>query len=1131
MAYYINGKAFTDHPLMDEIVYNCKLILNGIVIKNDILANMSETENSINNAELLFLQTETGTDVSFDLFIFTKEILQAYGYSETVAEAYAKDKNLIPEEDRDDLVAFANEYFRNNFTEENNYYRMLNGLPPYDTDEEYYIWLTSSDIPADYNKEVDLSLPLHEQPRDLINALYVDGVIDTLRVTYPGSNYSYMNYLGEKKIDIYTARKAGKWDILYMPSVYYLIEDRFIDLYKVNREQYINRSYQDYFSEIGEYYDQMMILIVLSETFANLVTDVPQWYIRKDIFDIKSCKYFLESSGVSYFKEIPLKYQIRIVKNLNRLISNKSSNQNIDDILDIFKIDSTYIYKYWLYKEPKADGTADLSFVASGYKESYDNYIKNTRYVTPYDDIALQDKYWDAELDHDDIKEAISNIDFTIQGTKYMSVEYQIEMTKYMYQMEYMLGLILDSNTQDSLAEIRFGIPSLNETAQFKLSDIFLFLVVLTNEYYQFSSDTIFPDDMSEGAEPTINEDYYDWVKKSFSKAFVVKNGRVNGFNSELDLDELIDYIKSNRHLHLFFGNPDTVGGTPYTDDEYYDKAESWIEELGINNFVVPKYIYTIDDLLGVYNTNTKVYDTIKDALINTGNYNEKKVLEYIFQELFTRKYDLNLYEETIDGELVEYESLIDMIKDRDFVLYEIYLAVTTETNIESKRDMLRGIMNDILDTLEYYLSSDGLDYIYSFVAINSPGSIVNYLYMMLNFFKSYKVYFLDPYYTLITDDKLDNSVKAIDEFREYRLDHYKWDKALTEDALVMLNMEAYFEDYTSPKEMVDLYNYYDPDPLFDLDFDGTTAENGEIVETYDVNGGGVDTSNQPIFTANGGSAQHGVDLTNIDGGNSDDSYKNYYIIDGGEAYDPDFRRTDAMGSQKFNYMIDGGSSDKRHFISNSIDFRVVGTEFIADVKISETDDIIELLDDGLYVPSDYVASQEDFDNVSTTLQYVLDYVQQEGYRIDSDLAIFKEIKIQLVVDPDCVTPPLGIYDFGEYRETGGTVYFDVDPSTVAIGDFDFGEYDDEGNLIIDDDNVAEGDFDFGEYQIIDHSSLVYTVDMTIEETTGDMEYAVKSNTDDYYYNKLTGFTDSMINQLLNEFPEEVINPFYMTDI
>ena len=66
MAYYVKGKAYTDHPLMDEICYNCKLILDGIVIKNDVLANKYETELSIQNYEMYCLYNQYGS-ISFDL--------------------------------------------------------------------------------------------------------------------------------------------------------------------------------------------------------------------------------------------------------------------------------------------------------------------------------------------------------------------------------------------------------------------------------------------------------------------------------------------------------------------------------------------------------------------------------------------------------------------------------------------------------------------------------------------------------------------------------------------------------------------------------------------------------------------------------------------------------------------------------------------------------------------------------------------------------------------------------------------------------------------------------------------------------------------------------------------------------
>ena len=358
---YVKNKAFTDHPLMDEICFNCKRILKGIVVKNDVLANQKETEKSIENAEMYSVYMRYGY-IPFEMFPFSEDILYTFGYDKYDVKAILQNRNVIPESDREKLTKFANQYFLDNyfeadgrFKEENDYYRMLTGLPPYETGEEYYIYLSQSDIPVTYGKKVDLTIPLHMQDRHLINVLYANGVIDKLRTKYRGSNYSYMMYLGDRAIDLFTARKASKWDILYIPNVEDLVRDKFVEFYRVNRDMYANRSYQEFYADTGEYYDQMMIVIVLAQTFNDLIVDTPQWYIRRDIFDLRSCQYFLESNGVEFFKIIPLKYQIRIVKNLNRLISYKSSNKNAMDILDIFDVDNTKIFKYWLYKKKIED--------------------------------------------------------------------------------------------------------------------------------------------------------------------------------------------------------------------------------------------------------------------------------------------------------------------------------------------------------------------------------------------------------------------------------------------------------------------------------------------------------------------------------------------------------------------------------------------------------------------------------------------------------------------------------------------------------------------------------------------------------------------------------------------------------
>ena len=54
MPYTINGKVFTSHALMDEIVYHTKKLVKGIIVKNEKLANNAETDNSILQSDYLY---------------------------------------------------------------------------------------------------------------------------------------------------------------------------------------------------------------------------------------------------------------------------------------------------------------------------------------------------------------------------------------------------------------------------------------------------------------------------------------------------------------------------------------------------------------------------------------------------------------------------------------------------------------------------------------------------------------------------------------------------------------------------------------------------------------------------------------------------------------------------------------------------------------------------------------------------------------------------------------------------------------------------------------------------------------------------------------------------------------------
>ena len=90
------------------------------------------------------------------------------------------------------------------------------------------------------------------------------------------------------------------------------------------------------------------------------------------------------------------------------------------------------------------------------------------------------------------------------------------------------------------------------------------------------------------------------------------------------------------------------------------------------------------------------------------------------------------------------------------------------------------------------------------------------------------------------------------------------------------------------------------------------------------------------------------------------------------------------MGSQKFNYNIDGGCAGKKEFISNTVHFKIIGTELIGDIIISPRCKYLAIIEDekgefGLYVDDNSFASQSQFYNLVEAMDTVINMISSFG--------------------------------------------------------------------------------------------------------------------------------------------------------
>lgn len=359
---YLNnetGKVFTDNPFVDELVYYVKKLAPGCIIKMDEMATANETLESMKAADL-YISSYEGR-ASFILFdSFPREVIRMAKVPEQILDDCAKNKYNIPDEYRDKVVDKMEEYYVENYVEQNNYYRRLLGQPP--LGETDFVYIREDQVPE--NVEIDTSIPLHEQPSSVISILESKGVMQQIIQDNPSKGYLY--YIG-KGLTVYDIRLAVNFQLLYQPNIESdIIAEKWRDKYALNRDYILKTVYSDAFKLSSDYYDNFIAILIVLSTMIDIIGEVQEHIAKRDVFDERCVRYIFASYGIPYYNEIPLKYQVAMMRNINTLLKFKSTTKNMLDICSIFGFDNVRVFKYFLLRDRQVDANGDYVF---NYKE------------------------------------------------------------------------------------------------------------------------------------------------------------------------------------------------------------------------------------------------------------------------------------------------------------------------------------------------------------------------------------------------------------------------------------------------------------------------------------------------------------------------------------------------------------------------------------------------------------------------------------------------------------------------------------------------------------------------------------------------------------------------------------------
>lgn len=744
-------KQVTDNPIIDEIVYQCQNMLKGIVLKDEAKALANETLFSIKQSDLYAAIIENKD--RYEFFNYSYDMIASVpGINKDSAILYANDNRKVPKAYRESLQRIARNRFLESYEEPNNYYRTLAGLPDYG---ESGLKLSKDEKDMIPVEEFDTTKYVHEYGYNETKILYSCGAIDSLLEKHP--NCKYLNHLGERSINPYIARKTPKFGILYIPpcdstEVY----NKFRDRIEINRVYVLKTIYSEAYKFESEYYDNFMMMMILIQAMDDMIVLSPEYIIDRELFDLRTIQFLFEASGVEFYPEIPLRYQKRLVKNLNRLIKYKSCNKNLIDIVSLFGFEDIQLFKYYLLKQPimNEDGTYKhdtytdpktgeevedldsnykLKFIKCPIDESYDKAIKDPINFSDYDEIIRDDMFWNGIYTDDYVKNEILKHEFNICISKYISVDTVYSLTELSFELSYFINMIMFSKVDTS--QLLIPIPKISSTEKFPLVDLLVCLYSLMYMYNEVK-DNIF----------------YDPVQSM----------AIKGFNFETDMSILSSYIAEKGYT---------------------------LEELGVSGYQNPSSILTFDQLLEVYTNNKNIYSHIVHEMINADNKKIYDIYKTIYDSLmvthanfeYYKKYGdngkvPNTYSKYLYNKNSPLYSIIEECNNIDIdKFYDNSENLKVEPNellyhrapskaSEEKKLAISQYINTIIDNIYLYLDKDTFGRVFQNIPTVSLDYIKSYLFKVLMFFKSYKTDLIHSNNVYRFDDQLENKIMIIDE-------------------------------------------------------------------------------------------------------------------------------------------------------------------------------------------------------------------------------------------------------------------------------------------------------------------------------------------------------------------------------
>ncbi|MCM1215415.1 MAG: hypothetical protein NC548_12955 [Lachnospiraceae bacterium] len=514
------------NPLQD-LFLGISRILDFMEVKDLEEARNYETTESADEAAMWVM-----ANLGKDSYTTYKHYWKPYMFRDIISnvkdsqiEYWMKHPYNVPVNFRENLLKKGRQAFLDQYVEKNEYYRMLNGLPPLDTPESEFVYLT---------EPTRNQLHASTEPVHLLSPLIQNSYITTdeyKQILKENPDKKYLKYLGMYKIDIFTARSAKDFEIIRYPSNRSDINPNLIKLFA--------STYNDYreYVMVTLYNPQLEDLYVNYRTFMRLMIQcMTLLQISNKSLEALNSKNYLTDAVIHIFlsmHDIPndllMTNEVRrsLAINMLKLVREKGTDDVYYDLVDVLGYQDIVVSKLMLMKGQKFDeennysatGEVEPYFLQLNLqdKNPYDTITKGQASKYSYHDIIDGDPRW---WDLPDTREILKNRDYSIADSKYIMVEAVIHQIKYLFESIYFTRMVLDN--KDTTDEFKIEIPEIFGTETVSIYDLMVFILCATCMNNNMSGEIVSESD------------------KLLATA---------GFNFDMDLDSFEEYLETTKYV------------------------------------------------------------------------------------------------------------------------------------------------------------------------------------------------------------------------------------------------------------------------------------------------------------------------------------------------------------------------------------------------------------------------------------------------------------------------------------------------------------------------------------------------------------------------------------------------------